>query len=356
MGKLISLQALRAVAFIGIFLLHADAPVAWATLGVPVFFIMSGFLMMHIHYDADCNLTIRNSIDFSLKRIKKIYRLHIITMMCALVLSVASIIDNGFTIKSILDLVAEIFLNVTLLQTWVPYAYINVSLNGVAWYLSAAMFLYFVFPYICKWIKTKDNLISICVGIILTEIFLCWIWLHFVDYKNTSYIWFMYCFPVYRVGDFFIGCCLGKAYHNNKIIKLNKLSGTLIEIVALAFTIFILTFPHENMSSRLVQAMWNNTTLYMLPATIWVYLFACSKGLFTKIMTNKVLIYIGNISAYTYLIHYVITKYAERLIPYLNIKMEDFTMIAVISVEFMLTMIITVAYLKIAEPNRMRTR
>lgn len=44
MKKIVSLQALRAIAFIGVFLLHADAPVAWATLGVPVFFCYVRFL------------------------------------------------------------------------------------------------------------------------------------------------------------------------------------------------------------------------------------------------------------------------------------------------------------------------
>lgn len=352
MEKIVSLQALRAIAFIGIFLVHAKSPIAWSALGVSIFFVMSGFLMMHLHYNADENITIKKAIDFSITRIKKIYNLHIITMICAIILSMAEIIHHGITIKSILGLIAKIILNVTLLQTWIPYSHINTSLNGVAWYLSVTMFLYFTFPYICKWIKFKDKLAAISVGILVTEIIFCDLWLQFLDSDHPCYIWFMYCFPIFRVGDFFVGCCLGKAYHNNQLNKINMLKGTLLEIIALAITIFVLTFPHKDMGDTMVQAMWNWTTPYILLAVIWVYLFVCSKGVLTKLMTNKLLVFIGNISAQTFLIHYVITQYTNTAVRYFHVNMDGFTMVAIISAEMLFTIFITVLYLKITKSKR----
>lgn len=352
MEKIVSLQALRAIAFIGIFLVHARSPIAWSALGVSIFFVMSGFLMMHLHYNADENITIKKAINFSIKRIKKIYSLHIITMICAIILALVSIIHHGVPIKSILGLIVKIILNVTLLQTWVPYFHINTSLNGVAWYLSVTMFLYFAFPYICRWIKSKDKLVTISIGILVTEVLLCDIWLQFLDSKHPCYIWFMYCFPIFRVADFFVGCCLGKAYHNNKLDKIGHVKGTLLEIAALAITIFVLTFPHNGMSSTLVQAIWNLTTPYILLAVIWVYLFVCSNGLLTTLMTNKLLVFIGNISAHTFLIHYVITTYTNSAVNYFHINMEGFTMVSIISAEMLLTIIVTVLYLKITKLKR----
>lgn len=45
-SKIISLQALRAIAFLGIFLSHTNCFIQWPWLGVSTFFVLSGFLMV----------------------------------------------------------------------------------------------------------------------------------------------------------------------------------------------------------------------------------------------------------------------------------------------------------------------
>lgn len=141
-----SLQGLRALAFFGIFLSHAKMPFAWSTLSVSIFFVLSGFLLYYrdrINYSKMppffAHSSLINNIIFSIKKIKKLYKLHIITMILVIPLCTLSI-----------GTVATIFLNIVLLQCWGPLSSINVSLNGVAWYLSTIMFLYFMFPYIKK--------------------------------------------------------------------------------------------------------------------------------------------------------------------------------------------------------------
>lgn len=48
-SKIMSLQALRALAFLGIFLSHTNCFIQWPWLGVSTFFVLSGFLMMRTH-------------------------------------------------------------------------------------------------------------------------------------------------------------------------------------------------------------------------------------------------------------------------------------------------------------------
>lgn len=48
-SKIISLQALRAIAFLGIFLSHTNCFIQWPWLGVSTFFVLSGFLMMRTY-------------------------------------------------------------------------------------------------------------------------------------------------------------------------------------------------------------------------------------------------------------------------------------------------------------------
>lgn len=45
-GKIESLQAMRGLAFIGIFLAHAGCKFEWAALSVTTFMTLSGFLLM----------------------------------------------------------------------------------------------------------------------------------------------------------------------------------------------------------------------------------------------------------------------------------------------------------------------
>lgn len=346
MGKMVSLQALRGLAFLGIFLIHARSPIQWAALGVSVFFVMSGFLMMFLHSDADNNTTIQKAIRFSIIRIKKIYKLHIITMLFAIISSVALMIPHGLSIRATLGLFVKIILNITLLQTWIPYVSINSSLNGVAWFLSVTMFLYFCFPYICGWIKKKSNLATICILIIILEIISCRLWLQFVDSMNETYIWFMYYFPIFRIGDFFLGCCIGHFYKEHGFRKLSVIKGTILELGALTLSVVIYVFPHDG-NNLWLNAIYNWTTLYMILATIWVYLFVCNSGLFTRVMTNSLLIFIGNISAYTYLIHFVITKYTNELLSYFRYEMSGLSMVLIISGELILTITAALVYLRL---------
>lgn len=274
-------------------------------------------------------------------------------MITAIILAVALIIqEQGLSTHAVMYLGGEIILNILLLQTWLPYQYINVSLNGVAWYLSTTMFLYCVFPYICKWIKFKNYLINVSVIVLFAEVVLCWVMLHFLGDEHPTYVWFMYCFPVFRVGDFFIGCCLGKSYHNKRLVKINPVKGTIVEVIAFVITAYIVVSPHNAMESLLYKAVWNWTTIYIVLASVWVCLFVCSEGILVKIITNKLFVFIGNISAYTFLIHYMVIQYVDRLVLYLGMTMSGWAMIVIMSVEMVITIMLTMAYFRFLKSKR----
>ena len=80
------LQVLRAIAFLGIFLSHARVSVSWAKLGVSIFFVLSGCLMTCNYYDKELKCSIKDNLQFSINKIKKLYVLHIVTMVCAILL------------------------------------------------------------------------------------------------------------------------------------------------------------------------------------------------------------------------------------------------------------------------------
>ena len=137
--KINSLQSLRALAFIGIFLQHAGAEhIKWSSLGVSVFFVLSGFLLVISNYEReDTVLSFLTNFKYSCRKVKNIYPLHIITMVLCLLLDILAIIRK-WSVGRALTLLGETALNIPLLQSWYPKHSVNVSLNGVAWYLSVS--------------------------------------------------------------------------------------------------------------------------------------------------------------------------------------------------------------------------
>ncbi len=349
--KLDSLQALRAWAFLGIFFLHAGFFIDWAELGVATFFVMSGFLMEYRYDNTEFVASLKNNLVFSLKKISKLYPLHIITMIFALILSVISIIYDGGSFGAIMDLCVKTALNVTLMQSWGLFSFISTSLNGVAWYLSVAMFLYFVYPWIKRIIERTQifGLYAICGTILLLEVVSCIPFIILLGIDSPIYIWFMYTFPVFRLGDFFIGCVLKRVFCEGKIRNIESSKATVLEIITVLVTVLVFIWIRKRQQNVVLLALHNWTTIYIPLAVAWVVLFAVNKGALTRILSNKVTMFIGNISAYAFLIHYVITRYTSEVLSYNSIEVHGLNRVLLIFAELAVSIAISVVYKQLHE-------
>lgn len=83
--RLEQIEALRGIAFLGVFLSHTGIVCFGAAghWGVSIFLVLSGFMMMYSYYDKN---RITQSgffycIQFSAHKIRKLYPLHILTML-----------------------------------------------------------------------------------------------------------------------------------------------------------------------------------------------------------------------------------------------------------------------------------
>ena len=70
--KNLSLQALRGLAFLGIFFVHTRAPVSWATLGVSTFFVLSGCLLYYRNGKQGLPCSLKTNMLFARKKMKKL--------------------------------------------------------------------------------------------------------------------------------------------------------------------------------------------------------------------------------------------------------------------------------------------
>ena len=217
-----SLQAVRAIAFSGIFVYHAirtfpgsgriyryiaTGPGPW---GVSVFFVLSGFLMTYSYWNREPGITLREMALFALKKIRKLYPLHLI-MLCV---GAAYAIKQG---ANPVNLGKDLVKTIPLLQTWFPAGY--QAINTVAWYLSVSLFLYFIFPFLLP--AVKRGTVKGSAGKIAVVYLLQFAIGYYVSHCTAFDVkWITYCHPLYRTGDFIIGALTASVYvkAGNKIV------------------------------------------------------------------------------------------------------------------------------------------
>lgn len=352
-NRINSLQALRALAFIGIFMVHAKIAWGWSRLGVSIFFAMSGFLMTYIYWDREVPNNIISAIKFSISKIKKLYFLHIITMVAVVMIDVWIYINRGILMDSIRMMIKNIVLNIFLLQSWYPDSTVNVALNGVAWYLSVALFLYIIFPFILRWMKDKKIIVLVLAAVMLLVLQVALAYPVAARFGGDSvrYRWFMYCFPVYRIGDFFAGCVLGRIYMVSKDTPYinNTIAYTIIEAGLLAFSMWFSLWLGQPTDAPFTLAIKNWSTGYIIMALAWIYVFTRPRGLLTKLFANPVMIKLGDLSPQAFLIHYVLVRFVNA---YMGLHMIPFTPLLtwiLFAIEFIGTIIICLIYSKVKE-------
>jgi len=354
-SKISSLQALRALAFIGIFLAHVHARFDWSGFGVSLFFALSGFLLMSRH--SDLPHTVTESAKYAIHKIMRIYPLHLLTMVAAALIYLVPHILKGSAQGYLPELLRNIFLNIFLVQSWVPDCMINVSLNGVAWFLSTILFLYFCFPFIASWCKkrSRPGLITASAAAILLSYAICIPWMSLVDKGDHAFIWFSYCFPVFRLVDFFCGCCLAKIIAGTPSNPKSFFRGSLEELAAIVLSIGVFVWmKNVEPESAFLVATQNYTTIYVPLSIIYIYIFLKPSGFFTKALTNRLTIFIGNISATAFLTHYIITIATDSLLSFLGANLSTALTIAVNLLEFVITIILSIIYIRLEQKLRKR--
>ncbi len=322
-NRIDSLQGIRAIAFLGIFLFHSGAAVfsAGGTWGVSVFLVLSGFLMVYSYYDSDRidQHGFFYSIKFGIKKIMKLFPLHITMLLLALPLLILK--DQALPLtQRILDPAGKFAIDTFLLQSWVPDNDIYFSLNGVSWYLSTALFLYMMFPLILFFIKKYQGIKTAVMVILIT--FGLQILLAFAAYlvqrnlipKDDLIHWFVYIFPLSRLEDFVIGCNLGYLFLQRKKTKgSGKKQGNLLEFSVIILVVIewilyvcVIGIPEKAMSAENWAGL---TVVWTMTSCALVYVFALQKGILSRLLKSRPFVFLGNLSDSCFLIHLMVYTY-----------------------------------------------
>ena len=146
--KILSLQGLRAVACVMIFLCHSRLVwEPWGGWAVSVFFVMSGFLMYRSYAQRSLPESIKGSAIFAWRKVKKLYPLHILMLFAAMGIDLLLIL-TGKTDESIVHMLLRAVPNIFLIQSWIPVERVFYGFNGVSWFLSSYVSMIFLFPFL----------------------------------------------------------------------------------------------------------------------------------------------------------------------------------------------------------------
>lgn len=311
--KIESLQTLRGIAFLSILSLHTGVFPAGAW-GVSVFFILSGFLMAYSYYDKQIDSSFGGCIQFSVKKIKKLYPLHIVTLIIMVPLVLIRLFTS-YSLEKAIRLVIYAVLNVFLLQAWIPNSNAYFSYNGVSWYLSVCVLLYALFPIIITPIRKQSNkqLVVTAVVIYMAQVF-CALITRFVPilpFSDNFSKWFTYVFPLFRIGDFVIGCCFGIIFLK-KDFTYSTVKSTLYEAITIILVLGQI-YIYARQVGILGEDWFRFSLLFTSTSVPTVFLFSLNKGHITRMLRCKPLIFLGNISANAFLIHQVVIAYIDYL-------------------------------------------
>ena len=261
--------------------------------GVSFFFVLSGFVLS-LAYSERVSQGLFSTRNFFVKQWIKIYPLHLLTfiIMFALDLRLGKYCEPLAAIANLL-----------LLQSWIPADSFYFVANSPSWFLCDILFFYLVFSSLNKLILCAGNRTLLSISLIVLLLYICLMTVLPSPLVNPI----LYVNPLTRVLDFIIGIILYKIYISDKGIALkHKLAGksslivSLIELSVISLIVITaIVYPHLQPRVRTVSIFW-------LSIPLTVFFFALSdhgKGVVSRFLQRKTMLWLGNISFGLFIIH-----------------------------------------------------
>lgn len=241
---------------------------------VTFFFILSGYFFKH---------TVRKETFqiFVLRKIRKIYPIHICTLVCSL----AILLYRGQVSfkKDAVPFLANLFL----LQSWIPVKPCYFSFNAVSWFLSSLLACYILAYCIYKW---KISLHWVVVVGYTLQIMLCII-------LQEPHHWLLYINPLARIIDFCFGICICQRIGHGKCRSLSKWIYTMGEFFSIGL------FIGAVYTAKIIKVNWTYNCIWIIPSASIITLFSIEKGVLSEILSKAWFQKIGNISMELFMTH-----------------------------------------------------
>lgn len=326
-----SLQSLRFVFALMIFFHHVPCVNgayfnAGGTLSVSFFFVLSGFVLA-MAYGEKVMSDSFDSSSFIVKRLCKIYPMHLLCLFLYLLLNYSS-----FSPRDLFRLIP----NAVLMQSWIPDRGFYFSGNALSWFLSDMMFFYVMFPFVyeavARMFHVGNHRINDC-GMKCVAVSVCRVGGNVLKISNVQFFVVLYIVivvflkkdqthpllyinPFFRLYDFVIGIVLYFIYkyvsnkYGNRIKDLSSTCKSLIEIVIIMLLVLqVLLFQYVPDRIGYACYWWVIVSVIILAASLFDRL---GGGIVTRILKTKALTYMGDCSFCIYMIHVLVLQVVEK--------------------------------------------
>lgn len=289
-----SLSSLRF--FFSFFVFIGHLGLTKVSVGHAFFIILSGFILTYVYENRLLSNTISKK-EFFLKRLIRVYPLHLITLLFSMFFVINEIHEKFWFFLS------KLFFNVFLFQSFVPLNEFYFSFNGVSWNVSVLLFCYLLFPFFISFFS-KISLKRFTFFIIAALILIFSIMLLV---PKKWHLAVFYISPIFRVVDFIFGIFLFKL---SQVLQKKEFNYNFLEISSLL--LFFAFFIAANLFSESLLP-FAYSIYFWIPLGVLILIFNDEKGIISNKMFKKPLfIFLGTLSYPFYMFHQLLIRFFER--------------------------------------------
>ena len=256
---------------------------------VTFFFVLSGFILTYVHWDdfREGALKMQAARRFWLRRFARIYPLQLL-MLLVFALWGPHLETNTPT---------AFVLQLGLLQSWVPS--LLFSFNQPAWSISDEAFFYAVFPFVALGLARARPTVAQCILAACIIVLPTMLVVSAVHVPNQAVMYNSLYFPLTQVPFFLCGVLVARVFARSEL-QLPTALWTLAEIVLCAGFLAAALVPiSQPLAPTVVTAPL---------AILMVFVFAHSRGLLSRVLSVRPLVYLGEVSFAIYMVHLIIVE------------------------------------------------
>lgn len=249
--------------------------------GVTFFFVLSGFVLAYGWTEAS------GVRDFYLRRVARIYPVHLLTTGVMVAISWQAGIHWQL-----------LPLNLALIQSWSPNATVYFSFVGAAWSLSCEAFFYACFPALI-------GLLVRCRRAVVSAVMLMSVAV--VSGLAVTAIWpamgeYLYHFPIFRLVDFVVGVLTCLALKRGWRPPIGQRAAAV-----LCATVYLAVLCAQSLSGSGVEEMWLYSAVMVLPFALVIVTTADAELTGSEsVLCHRSPVALGRWSFALYLVHGVV--------------------------------------------------
>lgn len=206
---------------------------------------------------------------------------------------------GGLTSSEHYPLIINSLLNITLLKSWYfPSAF---SFNGVTWFLSTILFAYFFVPKVVTYLRRRERTFYVVLFCFLLALKMI---LDTYGYRfpHSFRAFSLYTNPAYRFQDFLLGYVFYMAIKES-LDKITSDKYKAIQICVLGMYI---------VSCFLFDKKWVPAPFILLTCLL-IYVISLPSNIYIKLLGNKFMVLLGNISFEMFILHNLMIRYTNKL-------------------------------------------